>query len=61
MTSPHGHSQEGNPMFGIIAAILVVMWLLGFFALHISSFLIHVLLVVAVVAVIMHLVRGRRV
>ncbi|HTI66932.1 MAG TPA: lmo0937 family membrane protein [Caulobacteraceae bacterium] len=48
-------------MFGIIAAILVVMWLLGFFALHISSFLIHVLLVVAVVAVIMHLVRGRRV
>ena len=46
-------------MFGIIAVVLVVMWLLGFFALHISSFLIHVLLIVAVISVIMHFVKGR--
>ena len=46
-------------MFGIIAVVLVVMWLLGFFALHISSFLIHVLLIVAVISIIMHFVRGR--
>ena len=46
-------------MFGIIAVVLVVMWLLGFFALHISSFLIHVLLIVAVISVVMHFVKGR--
>ena len=46
-------------MFATIAVILVVMWLLGFFALHISSFLIHILLIVAVISLIMHFVRGR--
>ena len=46
-------------MFGIIALVLVVMWLLGFFALHISSFLIHILLIVAVISLIMHFMRGR--
>ena len=46
-------------MFGTIALVLVVMWLLGFFALHISSFLIHVLLIFAVISIIMHFVRGR--
>ena len=46
-------------MFGIIAVVLVVMWLLGFFALHVSSFLIHILLIVAVISIIMHFVKGR--
>jgi hypothetical protein len=46
-------------MFAIIAVILVVMWLLGFFALHISSFLIHILLLIAVISIVMHFVRGR--
>ena len=46
-------------MFGIIALVLVVMWLLGFFALHISSFLIHILLIVAIISIVMHFVRGR--
>ena len=46
-------------MFATIAVILIVMWLLGFFALHISSFLIHILLIVAVISLIMHFVRGR--
>ena len=46
-------------MFGIIAVVLVVMWLLGFFALHVSSFLIHILLIVAVISIVMHFIRGR--
>jgi len=46
-------------MLGIIAAVLVICWLLGFFVLHVSSFLIHILLVVAVIMIIMHFVRGR--
>jgi hypothetical protein len=31
----------------------------GFFLLHVSSFLIHILLIFAVISVIMHFVRGR--
>ncbi|WP_414694988.1 lmo0937 family membrane protein [Phenylobacterium sp.] len=47
-------------MFGIIAAVLVIMWLLGFLAFHITSAVIHVLLLVAVVMIVLHFVRGRR-
>ena len=47
-------------MLGIIAAVLVVMWLLGFFAFHIAGGLIHILLLVALVMVVLHFVRGRR-
>ena len=46
-------------MIWTIAAILVVLWLLGFFAFHIAGGLIHILLVIAVIAVIFQLVRGR--
>ena len=47
-------------MLGIIAAVLVVMWLLGFFAFHLTTAAIHVLLVIAVVMVVLHFMRGRR-
>jgi hypothetical protein len=47
-------------MLWIIAAILVVLWLLGFFAFHIAGGLIHLLLVVAVVVVVYNLFTGRR-
>jgi hypothetical protein len=46
-------------MFGIIAVVLVIMWLLGFFVLHVSSFLIHILLLIALVSIVMHFLRGR--
>ena len=46
-------------MFGIVALVLVVMWLLGFFVLHVSSFLIYILLIIAVISIVMHFVRGR--
>ncbi|TPG18730.1 lmo0937 family membrane protein [Sphingomonas koreensis] len=46
-------------MFLTIAAILVVLWLLGFFAFHIAGGLIHILIVIAIIAVIVHFVRGR--
>ena len=47
-------------MVGTIAAVLVVLWLLGFFAFHVAGGLIHLLLVIAVVMVILHFVTGRR-
>ena len=46
-------------MLAIIAAVLVVLWLLGFLAFHVSSGLIHILLVLAVISIIVHLFRGR--
>ena len=48
-------------MLATIGAVLVVMWLLGFFVVHVSSALIHILLIVALVMIVMHFVRGRRV
>ena len=47
-------------MLGIIAAILIVLWLLGFFAFHITAAMIHLVLVVAVVLLVLHFVTGRR-
>jgi hypothetical protein len=46
-------------MLGIIAAVLVVLWLLGFLAFHVTSGMIHILLVLALIVFVLHLIRGR--
>jgi hypothetical protein len=43
-----------------IAIIILVLWALGFLALHIASPLIHLLLVVALIVFIVNFVQGRR-
>jgi hypothetical protein len=48
-------------MLGFIAAILIICWLLGLFAFHISAGLFHILLVVGIILLILHFVSGRRV
>ena len=48
-------------MFLIVAVVLAVMWALGSFAFQVAGSLIHLLLVVALIAVVFHFVRGRRV
>jgi hypothetical protein len=45
-------------MLGIIAAVLIVLWLLGFFAFHITSGLIHIVLVVGLIMLLLHFLRG---
>lgn len=47
-------------MLAILAAILIVLWLLGFLAFHVTSGLIHIALVVGIVLVAVHFLRGRR-
>ncbi len=47
-------------MFLILAIVLLVLWIGGFFVFHISSFLIHLLIIFAVISFIMHFVTGRR-
>jgi hypothetical protein len=46
-------------MLATIAAVLIVLWLLGFLAFHVSSSLIHVLLVVGLIVLVLHFLRGR--
>lgn len=47
-------------MLLLLAIILAVAWLLGFTVFHVASAAIHVLIIVAIVAVIAHFVRGGR-
>lgn len=46
-------------MLGLIAAVLIVLWLLGFFAFHVTSALIHIVLVVGLVLLLFHFLSGR--
>jgi Family of unknown function (DUF5670) len=51
--------RERRPqMFLILAVVLVVLWLGGFTLMHVSSLLIHLLLIFAVISVILHFVTG---
>ncbi len=47
-------------MLETILIILVILWALGFFALHVSG-LIHILLVIALVVLIIRIMRGRKI
>jgi hypothetical protein len=51
---------EKRIMLWTIAVVLFVLWILGFGVFHVASGLIHLLLVVAVIAVIYNLIAGRR-
>jgi hypothetical protein len=42
-----------------IAVVFFVLWILGFAAFHVTSGFIHILLVLALVAVVFRLVTGR--
>jgi hypothetical protein len=43
-----------------IGVILLILWALGFFAFHVAGGLIHLLIILAVIAFIVHLFTGRR-
>ncbi len=47
-------------MLAIIAVVLIVLWLLGFFAFHVTSAFIHVALIVGLILLVLHFMRGRR-
>jgi Family of unknown function (DUF5670) len=48
-------------MFMVLFAVLMVMWLLGFLAFHVAGGLIHILLLIAVISLVMHFVRGSQI
>lgn len=47
-------------MLGIIAAVLIILWLLGFFAFHVTTGLIHIVLEAGIILLILHFFVGRR-
>jgi predicted ferric reductase len=48
----------GNLLY-IIAVILVIVWAIGFLGYHAGG-IVHVLLVVAIIAVLLRIIQGRR-
>jgi hypothetical protein len=52
-------SQWETEMLRTVVAVLLILWLLGFY-LHIGGALIHVLLVAGLVVLVINLVSGRR-
>lgn len=47
-------------MFLGIAGVLFLLWLLGLFTFHAAGFLIHILLILAVISIVWHFIAGRR-
>jgi hypothetical protein len=44
-------------MLGTLAAVLIVLWLLGFFAFHVTTAFVHVALIVGIILLVMHFLR----
>ena len=49
----------GNLLY-VIAVILVIAWAIGFFAFSVGG-LIHILLIIAVIAIIIRVIQGRKI
>ena len=47
-------------MLWTVAVVFLVLWAMGFLAFHITSGLIHLLLLAAVIVVVLQFVSGRR-
>jgi len=43
-----------------LAVVLIILWALGFLAFHVTSALIHLLLLVALIVIVVRLVSGRK-
>jgi hypothetical protein len=47
-------------MLLLLAIILGIAWITGFGFFHIASSAIHILIVLAIISLVLHVVRGRR-
>ena len=52
--------QRRSQYIVVFLGLLALMWIGGFTIFHVSSFAIHILIVLAVISAVMHLVRDRR-
>jgi hypothetical protein len=49
----------GNLLY-TIAVILIIIWAIGFFGGFVTSGLIHILLVIAIVVILLRIIQGRK-
>jgi uncharacterized protein DUF5670 len=49
----------GNLLY-LIAVILIIGWLVGFVGYHVGGGLIHLLLVIAIIAILVRVIQGRK-
>jgi hypothetical protein len=49
----------GNLLY-YIAIILIILWLVGFFGMGVGGGLIHLLLVIAVIAILLRVIQGKK-
>jgi hypothetical protein len=54
-------SYRSNIMLETVAVLLIILWLLGLFSSYTLGGLIHILLVIAVIAIVLRLISGRRI
>jgi hypothetical protein len=54
----HPVEKEVRLMLLLLAIILGVAWILGFGVYHVASAAIHILLILALVSIVLHFVRG---
>jgi hypothetical protein len=47
-------------MFLLLALVLVVVWVISFVTFHVAGFLIHILLILAVISLILHFFRRKK-
>jgi Family of unknown function (DUF5670) len=45
-------------MFLALGFVLLLLWLGGFLVFHVTAFAIHILLILAVISVVFHFIRG---
>jgi hypothetical protein len=53
------HLKGERKMLILLAVILGIAWVMGFTVFHVASSAIHLLVVLAIVSLIVHFVRGR--
>lgn len=58
-SNQHLKSTVMGSLIYLIAVILVIAWAIGFFA-YSAGGIIHILLVIAIIAIILRIIRGRR-
>jgi Flp pilus assembly protein TadB len=56
--SKFADEEKSMSVFTIAFIVLLIAWLLGWGVFHVTSFLIHLLLIAAVIALVLHFVRG---
>ncbi len=49
----------GNLLY-VIAVILIIAWLIGFVGYHVGGGLIHLLLVIAIIAILLRIIQGKK-